>query len=126
MSSTEDSLGCGLCLRQVVSVQEKVRRQQGLLQTGLRGAVGPLAAPWSQWELGEPGDGGLTSPPASPTPAPAEGLEGGLLMRLLQTALLGNLRLSQQISRLMVFSSPFPLSRCLSPTTRVSNTFLLK
>lgn len=72
------------------------------------------------------GGGGLTSPPAFPFPSPAKGLKGGFQIRHLQTALLGNLHLSQQISRLIVFSFPFSVSWCLFPITRVSNFFHLK
>lgn len=97
-----------------VSVKSQSEEAAGCAQSRSNGPWGCDDEPWGCLQLGRAGGswvslggGGLPSPPALPSPSPAEGLKGGFQMRSLQTALLGNQHLSQQISRLAVFSFPF-------------------
>lgn len=72
-----------------------------------------MPAPQSWQELSEPGGWWAHLSPSLSLSFPSRGAERGFPDKTLRTALLGNLCLSQQISRLIVFSFPFSLSLSL-------------
>lgn len=62
-----------------------------------------------------PGGSVVTSPPAFPSPSPAEGLKAVFQLRSLKTVLSGNQHVSQQTSGLIVFSFPLSLNAFSPP-----------